>query len=128
MKRFLQLKARFASALLRTTLLVVLLLGVASRASAQSQVTGKVSDTDGLPLIGATVVVSGTTNGVLTDQNGKYVINVPSKESILEIEYLGYAGRKIMVGTKTVIDVILQSDTGCFSHCSRKILPIRPLM
>ena len=111
MKQLLQFRERFASALLRTTLLVALLLGAATEAMAQSQVSGKVADKDGLPLIGATVVVSGTTNGVLTDQHGKYVINVPSKESILEFEYLGYAGQKVMVGTKTTIDVILQSDT-----------------
>ncbi len=111
MKQDLHFKERLASVMFRTTLLVALLFGVATRASAQSQVQGKVSDKDGLPLVGATVVVSGTTNGVLTDQNGKYVINVPSKESILEFEYLGYAGQKIMVGTKSVIDIILQSDT-----------------
>ncbi|MBQ2395225.1 MAG: TonB-dependent receptor plug domain-containing protein, partial [Alistipes sp.] len=111
MKEFLQFRERFTSALLRATMLVALLFGVVTHASAQSQVTGKVTDKDGLPLIGATIVVSGTTNGVLTDQNGKYVINVPSKESILEIEYLGYAAQKVMVGTKTVIDVIMQSDT-----------------
>ena len=104
MKEFLQFRERFTSALLRATMLVALLFGVVTHASAQSQVTGKVTDKDGLPLIGAT-------NGVLTDQNGKYVINVPSKESILEIEYLGYAAQKVMVGTKTVIDVIMQSDT-----------------
>ncbi len=95
----------------RAMLMVVLLCGAVAEASAQGQVTGKVSDKDGLPLIGATVAVSGTANGVLTDQNGKYTINVPSKESILEFEYLGYAAQKIMVGTKTVIDVIMQSDT-----------------
>ncbi|MBQ3260650.1 MAG: SusC/RagA family TonB-linked outer membrane protein, partial [Alistipes sp.] len=111
MKQRLHFKERFASALFRVSLLAVLLFGAVAEASAQSQVTGKVSDKDGLPLIGATVAVSGTTNGVLTDQHGKYVINVPSKENILEFEYLGYAAQKIMVGTKTVIDVIMQSDT-----------------
>ena len=60
MKQFLQFRERFTSALLRATMLVALLFGVVTHASAQSQVTGKVTDKDGLPLIGATIVVSGT--------------------------------------------------------------------
>ena len=89
-----------------------MLFGVVATAMAQKvQVSGKVSDKDGAPLAGATVVISGTTNGVLTDNTGKFSITVPSGESILEIEYLGFTTQKIKVGTKTTINVILQSDT-----------------
>ncbi|MBR2326624.1 MAG: TonB-dependent receptor [Alistipes sp.] len=95
----------------RLFMTVVMLFCIVATAMAQKvQVTGKVSDKDGAPLAGATVVISGTTNGVLTDNTGKYTITVPSGESILEIEYLGFVAQKIKVGTKTTINVILQSD------------------
>ena len=91
--------------------LVLMLAGISATATAQRiVVSGKVSDKDGAVLAGATVVISGTSTGVLTDSNGKYTITVPSGESILEIEYLGYVSQKIKVGTKSVINVVLQSD------------------
>ena len=112
MKQFLQMR-KSATCINAVKLVLVILFacfGVTAYAQ-RTRVTGKVTDPNGAPLAGATVVVSGTPTGVLTDSTGKYSIVVPSSESILEFEYLGYVAQKIKVGTKTVIDAILQSDT-----------------
>ena len=112
MKQFLQMR-KSATCINAVKLLLVILFacfGVTAYAQ-KARVTGKVTDPNGAPLAGATVVVSGTPTGVLTDSTGKYSIVVPSSESILEFEYLGYVPPKIQVGTKSVIDAILQSDT-----------------
>ena len=77
---------------------------------AQVRVSGKVVDKDGLALIGATVIVDGTKNGVLTDVNGAYQISVPA-DAVLRVEYLGYQTQKIKVGDKKVIDFTLLDDT-----------------
>ncbi len=91
----------------------VLLIGAVQLTYAQSgiKVSGTVTDTDGLPMIGATVLISGTTNGVLTDIEGRYSINVRSREDILEFQYLSYLTQKVKVGDKTTVDVTLQADT-----------------
>ena len=73
-------------------------------------VTGTVTDQDGLPIPQVSVVIEGTTTGVLADIEGKYRINVPSSEVILEFRYLGLVTQKIKVGSRTVIDVVLQPD------------------
>ena len=74
-------------------------------------VTGTVTDEDGLPIPQVSVVIEGTTTGVPTDLDGKYRINVPSSEVILEFRYVGFVTQKIKVGNRTVIDVVLLEDT-----------------
>lgn len=112
MKKHLPIKNVLTGFLSRLMVSTVLLLGAVHTAYAQSgiKVTGKVSDSDGRPLVGATVVESGTTNGVSTDGKGNYTITVKSSSSVLEFEYLGYRPQKIHVGTKSVIDAILEFD------------------
>ncbi len=113
MNKSLQAFDRFTAAAKRVLLTAALLLGAVQLLHAQGgiSVTGKVTDTDGMPLMGATVTVSGTTNGVLTDTKGIYKITVRSGEDILEFDYLGYQSQKVKVASKTVVDVVLQSDS-----------------
>ncbi len=73
-------------------------------------ITGKVSDSSGAPLVGVTIVVEGTTQGVITDFEGNYTINVPSNESILTFSFVGYMTEKISVAGKTVINIVLTED------------------
>lgn len=54
------------------------------------KITGTVVDVAGIPVIGANVIVKGTTNGTVTDINGKFSLNV-EKGDILEVSYIGYA-------------------------------------
>ena len=65
-------------------------------------VTGKVTDSSGEPLIGAAVVVDGTTNGIMVDIDGAYSLNVPS-DAVLSFEMLGYMTQKIPVSGLAVI-------------------------
>ena len=86
-------------------LLVVFLL-TAQLSFAQKTVTGVVSDPDGLPLPGATVLVQGTTTGVTTDFDGNFSVNV-SEGQTLEFSFVGYETAAIAVGAGNVINVSL---------------------
>ena len=74
------------------------------------KVSGVVYDTNGDPAIGANVIVKGTTNGTITDMDGKYTLEVPAN-AILQISYIGYNTQEIPVGNKTTINVNLKEDT-----------------
>lgn len=74
------------------------------------KVSGIVYDTNGDPAIGANVIVKGTTNGTITDMDGKYTLEVPAN-AILQISYIGYNTQEIPVGNKTTINVNLKEDT-----------------
>jgi len=77
--------------------------------SAQRTVVGQISDTDGAPLIGATILVKGTDSGTVTDIDGKYSVNVPNGANVLEISYTGYDTQEIALGASNVVSVSLES-------------------
>jgi iron complex outermembrane receptor protein len=73
----------------------------------QKTITGKVaSETEG-PLIGASVVVQGTTTGTTTDIDGNFTITVPGPEAVLMISYIGYTTQTVTVGSQTSINIFL---------------------
>ena len=76
---------------------------------AQQRVTGTVLDAKGEPVIGASVVVEGTTNGTTTGIDGKFALNVPARAQ-LTVSFLGYKSRKIDVAGKTDLAVTLEED------------------
>ena len=73
-------------------------------------VSGRVTDLKGLPIVGASVIVQGTTLGVSTDTNGRFSLEVPAPASfrVLEISYLGYESARVTVGSRTRFDVTLR--------------------
>lgn len=75
------------------------------------KITGIVTDKTGEPIIGATVVVVGTVQGSTTDLDGKFIIDVPTKESRLEFRYLGYRSKIEIVGDRHDINVVLEEDS-----------------
>jgi TonB-linked SusC/RagA family outer membrane protein len=79
-------------------------------AFAQSSITGTVSDAEGSPLPGATVVVQGSSSGVTTDFDGNYSINASSGD-VLSFSYVGYQTVDITVGSSLTINVTLTSDS-----------------
>lgn len=79
----------------------------------QNSVSGVVTDENGEPMIGVAVMVEGTTIGVLTDIDGKYTINVPSRESQLSFSYIGYKTALLPVGNNAMINVTM--ETGALS-------------
>src|SRR5690606_1570856 len=72
-------------------------------------VTGTVTDSNGQPIPGVTISVSGTTIGTATDLDGIYVITVP-EGSTLTFSFIGYVSQNIPIGAQSVIDVALQED------------------
>jgi TonB-linked SusC/RagA family outer membrane protein len=74
------------------------------------QISGTVSDENGVPLPGATVVVEGTSTGVSTDFDGNYSIDA-SQGDILVFSYVGYQSQSVSVGASSTVDVSLEPDS-----------------
>ncbi len=75
------------------------------------KITGKVSDaTNGDPVIGANIIVEGTTYGTTTDADGKFSIEVPSNQSILVVSFIGYNPERVVLGGQNTVDVKLVPD------------------
>jgi TonB-linked SusC/RagA family outer membrane protein len=76
---------------------------------AQQTVRGTVSDKDGVPLVGVTIVIEGTNRGTTTNIDGNYSIQAKASETIT-YNYIGFESRQIQVGNQSVIDVTLSED------------------
>ncbi|CAK7067571.1 MAG: TonB-dependent receptor P3 [Parabacteroides distasonis] len=85
-----------------------------AKANATQQSTKKISgivkDPTGIPVIGANVVVKGTTNGVITGLDGDFQLEVP-ENATLEISYIGYMTQSISVSGKKTFNITLNEDT-----------------
>lgn len=92
---------------------ILFLLLIVSHAFAQNKViTGTVTGKDdGLPVVGGTVKVKGTSTGTQTSVDGKYSITVPSSASVLVFSYIGYTSQERAVGNSTVINIALESGS-----------------
>ena len=78
----------------------------------QRTISGTVySAFDRTPLIGANVLVQGTTSGAVTDLDGKYLVDVSGDDAVLVISYTGFNSVEISVGTESVIDVFLEESS-----------------
>lgn len=86
----------------------VMFLLSSTLAFAQNRVTGQVTDRTGMPLPGVNVLEKGTSNGSITDVDGKYALNV-EKGKTLQFSYIGFMTQDIKVD-RSVIDVVLQED------------------
>src|SRR3569623_2110271 len=76
----------------------------------QRTVTGKVTSSDGSPLVGATVIVVGQKSGETTDANGAFSISVPQNAKQLQISYVGYQSETVDISGQTDVKVTLQSS------------------
>ncbi|MCW3788995.1 SusC/RagA family TonB-linked outer membrane protein [Plebeiibacterium sediminum] len=95
---------------------VILLMAfvmLASSAFAQGTrtISGVVLDEQDEPVIGATVVVEGTTNGIITDFNGEFSLNIPDDATILSVSFIGMQTQKIELAGKTTFNIVLVSET-----------------
>ena len=95
---------------LLTTLLSAAMCLLALSATAQERwITGRVTDTSGAPVVGATVTVEGSHRGAVTDQNGNY--RIQSRDNVvLVFQCLGYERTQVKAGTKSVIDVEMEES------------------
>lgn len=82
----------------------------AKAVSETKKISGIVKDERGEPVIGANVVVKGTTNGTVTDMDGKYTLEVPAG-GVLQISYIGYNTQEVKVGSVNVVNISLREDS-----------------
>ena len=92
-----------------TSVMLFLALGMGVASAQTSKVTGKVIGDDGEPVIGASVIVKGTTVGTVTDFDGNFVLNVPSNGKQLEISYVGMKKQLVKVTPK--MNIVMESDS-----------------
>ena len=100
---------------LRSRFLLVLMIGLIlptlSVWGQNTTITGKVVDPKGEPLVGVSVLEQGTTNGTVTDMNGRYSIVVQKDSSPLRFSYMGFDNQEIVPGKRRVIDVTLTENS-----------------
>jgi TonB-linked SusC/RagA family outer membrane protein len=86
-------------------------LSFANLSEQQRRVTGKVTDSSGSPIPGVSVVVKGSTNGVISDNNGNYSISNIPESATLQFSFLGMKAQEIKVGNQLVINVVMTEET-----------------
>ena len=104
------LRQKRASWLKSVFVLTCLLLSTSVAMAQTKTVTGTVTDSFNEPLIGASILVKGTSTGAVTDMDGKYSISVTPND-VLVFSYVGYEKQEIKVGQQTVINVTLKDDS-----------------
>ncbi|MDT0685010.1 SusC/RagA family TonB-linked outer membrane protein [Autumnicola psychrophila] len=85
-------------------------LSILDKLNQQTTVTGQVTDENGVPVLGVTVFIEGTSTGTTTDFDGNYSIEVPDENSILVFTSIGFSRKEVTVGNQSVIDISLEPD------------------
>ncbi len=91
----------------RSVLFILLLLADLSL-MAQNTVTGVVTDQNGQPMSGVTVVVKGTSAGILTGIDGKYTLPLPAGSTTLSFSFIGFTNQDVAINGRSVINVTLE--------------------
>lgn len=91
-------------------LLILMCWFLPAHLHAQAQIDGRVIDGENQPLIGATILEKGTFNGTVTDNNGKFSLNIPDSGAVLVISYVGYITEEVEAKGSGNIEVILVAD------------------
>lgn len=94
----------------RISTLLSLVLCCSSLIWGQTRYTGSITDAEGLPIIGATVLAKGTQTGVLADNEGKFSIEVPAEVTTLVISYFGFLTQEIQLGAERSLSITLLVD------------------
>lgn len=93
---------------------LVLLLGLlysSNLIAQQTTLSGQITDKAGEPLIGASVIIKGTTIGTMTDINGNFAFKVPvPADAVMMVTYIGYVSQEAIVGSRSEINIVLSED------------------
>jgi TonB-linked SusC/RagA family outer membrane protein len=93
----------------KNLLLIIFFIGITINTFAQNTVQGTILDAENLPLIGASVVVKGTTKGAVADVNGKFKLDVPLN-SVLQVSFIGYKTLEIEFTGQSELNIVLEED------------------
>lgn len=85
-------------------------LSQTSTSSNAKSITGTVQDPNGEPIIGASVTIKGTTNGTITDIDGKFSLDIPGDGTLI-VSYIGYISQSIKISARSIYDIVLEEDT-----------------
>ena len=96
--------------------LFLALLLTSAVATAQRTVSGKVSEKNGSPLIGVSVVAKGTTDGAVTDNDGKFSFAPPAAATVLELSFIGYGTVEVSIPASNTVNVVLESTESNLSE------------
>lgn len=75
-----------------------------------NSVRGKISSGAGEPIIGASIMEKGTTNGTITDLDGNFRLTVSSAQSLIQVSYIGYESQELKVQTQKPMHIVLKED------------------
>ncbi|MBS1659056.1 MAG: SusC/RagA family TonB-linked outer membrane protein [Bacteroidetes bacterium] len=92
-----------------SAMLAIMLAWQVSQAQNRA-ITGTVKDPNGDAIIGASVIVKGTTTGTYSDENGNYTLSVPSNATTLIFKYLGFKTQEVALTASNVVNVTLEED------------------
>ena len=91
----------------KLSLILAMVVTTIGFAFAQKTVTGTVSDSKGEPMVGASILVKGTTTGTISDVDGKYSLKVPEGATTLSVSFAGFTSQDVALGASSVVDVSL---------------------
>ena len=74
-------------------------------------ITGYIADVNDVPIVGANIIEVGTTNGTITDLEGRFSLNVRSNDAIIRITYIGYLEQDINTAGRNTFNIVLVEDT-----------------
>ena len=98
-------------AFLMTVLLgMLMVLSVSAQTGTTINVQGAVTDVSGEPIIGANILIQGTSSGTVTDYDGNFMLQAPA-DGVLEVSYIGYRPQTIAISNRTNIRIVLEEDT-----------------
>ena len=88
---------------------LLVVLSVSAQTGTTINVRGTITDIAGEPIIGANILIQGTSSGTVTDYDGNYLLQAPA-DGVLEVSYIGYNPQTISINNRTTINIILEED------------------
>jgi len=89
---------------------MLMVLSVSAQTGTTINVRGTVTDSGGEPIIGANILLQGTSSGTVTDYDGNFMLQAPA-DGVLEISYIGYRPQTIPINNRTNIRIVMEEDT-----------------
>lgn len=87
------------------------LVVISSEEAQQKTITGRVTDKDGIPLPGVTIVIKGTTQGTISDTNGNFILKNVGQEHTLVFSFVGLETKEVLVGTQSTVIITMFENT-----------------